>query len=82
MEDSKTIEPWFDYDAMEWLREPRKLLTEEESSRLIAAAPDVINAGKHLFVKLAEVYQATGQKISDCQAIRDWLAAVAKAEGR
>lgn len=49
---------------------------------LIAAAPDLLLTGKHLFVKLAEVYRATGQKMTDCQAIRDWLEAVAKAEGR
>jgi len=34
-------------------------------------------AGKHMFVKLAEIYQATGQMMTDCQAIRDWLEAVA-----
>ena len=39
-------------------------------------------AGKHLAVKLAEVYRAAGQKPADCQAIRDWMAALAKAEGR
>lgn len=33
-------------------------------------------AGKHLAVKLAEVYRAAGQKPGDCQAIRDWMEAV------
>ncbi len=42
----------------------------------------LIQSGKHLAVKLAEVYRAAGQKPADCQAIRDWMAALAKAEGR
>lgn len=54
----------------------------EANHNLIVAAPELLLAGKHLFVKLAEIYQATGQKMSDCQALRDWLAAIAKAEGR
>ncbi|UDF29366.1 UNVERIFIED_ORG: hypothetical protein LHK14_17910 [Roseateles sp. XES5] len=49
---------------------------------LIAAAPDLLQAGKHLTVKLAEVYWAAGQRAGDCQAIRDWMAAVAKAESK
>lgn len=48
----------------------------------IAATPDLLQAGKHLAVKLAEVYRAAGQKPGDCQAIREWMAAVAKAEGK
>jgi hypothetical protein len=54
----------------------------EANARLISAAPDMLAAGKHLAVKLAEVYRAAGQSPKDCQAICDWMAAVAKAEGR
>ncbi|HEV7258971.1 MAG TPA: hypothetical protein VGN82_14415 [Bosea sp. (in: a-proteobacteria)] len=39
-------------------------------------------AGKHLAVKLAEVYRAAGANPAECQAIRDWVAALAKAEGQ
>jgi hypothetical protein len=53
-----------------------------ESARLLAAAPDLIQAGKHLAIKLAEVYRAAGQSPADCQAMRDWMKAIAKAEGR
>lgn len=42
----------------------------------------LVAAGKHLAVKLAEVYRAAGQKPANCQAIRDWMAALVKAEGR
>jgi hypothetical protein len=42
---------------------------------------DLIIAGKHLFVKLSEIYRAAGINPKDCQALRDWFAAVNKAEG-
>lgn len=51
--------------------------TQEEEAQKHSC---VINAGKHLAVKLAEVYRAAGQRPSDCQAIRDWIAAL-KSEG-
>ncbi len=54
----------------------------EANARLIAAAPDLLTKGKHLAVKLAEVYRAAGQSPKDCQAIREWMETVAKAEGR
>jgi hypothetical protein len=60
-------------------------ITVEErdaNARLIAAAPDMLQKGKHLAVKLAEVYRAAGQSPKDCQAIREWMEAVANAEGR
>lgn len=50
------------------------------NARLIAAAPDMLTAGKHLAVKLAEAYRAVGADPAGCQAIRDWMAAVAKAK--
>ncbi len=52
----------------------------EANARLIAAAPDLLAGGKHLAVKLAEVYRACGINPTECQAIRDWLLATAKAE--
>ncbi len=52
------------------------------NARVIAAAPDLLLKGKHLAVKLAEVYRAAGQSPKDCQAIREWMEAVAKAEGQ
>ncbi len=48
--------------------------------KLEAERDALVTAGKHLAVKLAEVYRAAGQKPADCQAIRDWMAAIAKAE--
>lgn len=36
------------------------------------------SAGKHLAVKLAETYRAAGIRPADCQALRDWMAAIAK----
>lgn len=33
-------------------------------------------AGKHLAVKLADVYRAAGQNPADCQAIREWMTAI------
>lgn len=52
------------------------------NQHLIAAAPELLQAGKHLAIKLAEVYRAAGAAPADCQALRDWMAAVAKAQGR
>jgi hypothetical protein len=49
---------------------------------LVAAAPELLAKGKHLAVKLAEVYRAAGQSPKECQAIREWMEAVMKAEGR
>lgn len=49
---------------------------------LMAAAPEMLVAGKHLAVKLAEMYRAAGLDASECQAIRDWMTAVKKAEAR
>jgi hypothetical protein len=60
-------------------RDPQE---EWANARLIAAAPKMLAAGKHLAVKLAEVYRAAGQNPAKCQAISDWMAAVAEAEGR
>lgn len=57
-------------------------LPAEANARLIAAAPDLVTAGKHLAVKLAEVYRAAGRSPAECQAIRDWMAALALSEGR
>ena len=36
----------------------------------------IVQAGKHVAVKLADLYRAAGQKPADCQAIRDWMTAV------
>ena len=52
------------------------------NGHLIAAAPDLLLAGKHLAVKLSELYHLLDKKPSNCQAIRDFMAVVAKAEGR
>lgn len=38
----------------------------------------LIAAGKHLAVKLADVYRAARVDPKDCQAIRDWMAALKK----
>lgn len=51
------------------------------NARLIAAAPDLMAAGKHLAVKLAEVYRAAGLRPAACQAIDDWLRLVRHVEG-
>ena len=49
--------------------------------KLEASQSEIVTAGKHLAVKLAEVYRAAGQKPADCQAIRDWMTAVSKVGG-
>lgn len=54
----------------------------EANARLISAAPNLLMAGKHLAVKLADVYRAAKMSPAECQAIREWLDAVKKAEGR
>jgi hypothetical protein len=54
----------------------------DANARLIAAAPDLASAGKHLAVKLAEAYRAAGIKMTECQALRDWVKVITKAEGR
>lgn len=51
------------------------------NARLIAAAPEMLQKGKHLAVKLAEVYRAAGQSPKDCQAIREWMEIAKQAEG-
>jgi hypothetical protein len=50
--------------------------------RLAYANTALTSAGKHLAVKLAEVYRAAGRSPAECQAIRDWMAALAAAEAR
>lgn len=45
--------------------------------RLAYANAALTSAGKHLAVKLAEVYRAAGRSPAECQAIRDWMSAVA-----
>jgi len=45
----------------------------------LASRDAVVLAGKHLALKLADVYRAARQQPADCQAIRDWMAALAKA---
>ena len=52
------------------------------NGQLFAAAPDLLLAGKHLALKLAEVYRAAGIDPRGCQALLSWMAAVAKSEGR
>jgi hypothetical protein len=55
-----------------------KSLSEKELGEIY----ELLLAGKHLAVKLAETYRAAGINPKDCQAIRDWFAAVNKAEGK
>jgi hypothetical protein len=52
------------------------------NARLIEASPDLLLNGKHLAVKLAEVYRASGVNPAKCQAICDWMATVDKVEGK
>lgn len=52
------------------------------NAHLISAAPDLLQAGKHLAVKLAEAYRIAKVDPAKCQAIADFMAAVAKSEGR
>lgn len=52
------------------------------TGRLLAAAPELLIAGKHLAVKLAEAYRAAGANPAGCQAVCDWMAVVSKLEGR
>ncbi|MGU3661077.1 hypothetical protein [Methylobacterium fujisawaense] len=58
------------------------LMVSEADALLIAAAPDLLQAGKHLAVKLAEAYRIAKCDPAKCQAIADFMAAVANVEGR
>jgi hypothetical protein len=72
------------YSKNETIEEGDNPLIDEAiaNSRLIAASPDLLLHGKHLAVKLAEVYRASGVKPAECQAIQDWMTTVAKVEGK
>lgn len=48
--------------------------------RLSYANAALTSAGKHLAVKLADVYRAAGRNPAECQAIRDWMVAVAASD--
>ncbi len=52
------------------------------NARLVAATLELLAAGKHMAVKLAEVYRAAGLSPIGCKALEQWMLAVAKAEGR
>lgn len=52
----------------------------EANARLASFSPQLLTAGKHLVVKLAETYKAAGLDPKECQAIRDFMALAAKAE--
>lgn len=60
------------------LNEARRRCREVEAT--LAAAEKhrdaLAQAGKHLAVKLAEVYRAAGTNPAGCQAIRDWITAL------
>lgn len=73
----------------DWAWENRIRSKSEAARRLIQIgltpndhSPDLLAAGKHLAVKLAEIYKAHGLKVSDCQAMREWMRAAAKADGK
>lgn len=36
--------PWIDWDTLEWLIEPQRLLANSADARLIAAAPELLKA--------------------------------------
>lgn len=41
---------------------------------------ELLVSGKHLAVKLVEVYKVTGNSPVDCQAVREWIVAAKRAE--
>lgn len=50
------------------------------NAHLMAAALEMLPAGKHLAIKLAEAYRAAGVDPAKCQAIHEWMAVAAKAD--
>lgn len=58
---------------------------ERDEARVVesdAPTQALLIAGKHVAVKLAEVYRAAGQAPGSCQALRDFSAAVQAIESR
>lgn len=79
---SYTPGPWLDWEMLEWIHEPRKLLESADNARLIAAAPDLLEACKaaHEVLITFERLDLLKQDFEQ-QALESVRTAIAKAHG-
>lgn len=71
-----------DYRSARMMKSCTPLEEAEALARLIAAAPDLLQAGKYLAVKLADAYRIAKCDPAKCEAIISFVMAVDKVEGR
>lgn len=69
--------PWIDWDTLEWLHDPKKLLTNTEDALLIAAAPDLLEALDDCVDRLVAAFPAA----ENYPPIQKARAAISKATG-